>query len=225
MNCGKYQVLDLIQDGETKSYRGRDPIAGRDVLVHLLPPQGSSEFTVIMRCMGLLSPQAARMILDEGHQDGRLYLVTEITPGFSSLVRWMEDLLIRPPQEPGTPGKPAQPGRPAPVAESKPSGKPAIGDLTRMFNPAARTPPEPVPAPVAASKPAPAKPGAGELTRMFQTPPIPDAPAAPRRRPVLPPLPPPVFQRRKPTLLPILGAAMLGAAALAAYIYFFFLKG
>jgi hypothetical protein len=152
--CGKYLLQEPVSQGSTTSYRGRDSATGRDVLVHMLPPQGSADLTVLLRLMGGLSAAASALILDEGQQNGRPYLVTRQVIGFRGLQAWLEELIANPPSDPSF--------VPVPVAEPKAAQQsPGSGALTLMFRR------DEAVAPLAESKPA-APQGPGELTRIFK---------------------------------------------------------
>jgi hypothetical protein len=91
----KYEIGDQITDGEALTSKARVIASGREVLIHELPigpdrTRGMDLLRMIHRNLRSLPPNAHNPILELGEHEGRMYLVTEAIPGFSSLRTWLE---------------------------------------------------------------------------------------------------------------------------------------
>ncbi|MBZ5673522.1 MAG: hypothetical protein LAP61_04690 [Acidobacteriia bacterium] len=160
----RFDLLDLLRDGDIQTFRARERATGRDVEVHLsASPQ-------------LLANIASETIIDRGSHDGRLYAVT--TPlDLDSVGAWR----IKP-AEKAAPGDftrmfelrqaPEPIATPAVRAVQTPAAASPAGEFTRVFQ-------KPVAAPAAKPASSTAPGGQGEFTRMFQqpvpTPPTPES--------------------------------------------------
>lgn len=183
----RFELLDLLRDGEVQTFRARERATGLDVEVHL---SAAPE---------LLSKFAAARVLDRGSHDGKLYAVTA-PQDLDSVGAWrIKPAAKNPPgdftrmfelrQAPEPVASPAVRVAQAPVAASP------AGEFTRVFKRPAAAP--------AAMPVRPTVPGGqGEFTRMFQT--LPATTEAPQAS-----LP------AKPTRVPV-GLIVTGVAIIAA---------
>ena len=183
----RFEMLDLLRDGEVQTFRVRERATGRDFEAHF------ASSTDLLPGVDLA--------VDRGSHEGKVYVVASAPAqpaALDSAGAWRIKRSAEP--APSAPEVPPEPGS-------------APGDFTRMFQ--LRQAPEPVAVPVAksmgpsavvtsqpgeftrafqrplvvpsaapTSSPAPGQPG--EFTRMFQKPAVPAAPApASQRRGVL----------------------------------------
>ncbi|MGH9452654.1 MAG: hypothetical protein ACRD2O_01630 [Terriglobia bacterium] len=93
----KYELLDLLYEGETKTYRARQIPSGRQVLVHLRtlgggPSQGSHGDTLGMlwKYLKATLPEGRSKVLDMGEYENGVYVATEVVTGFQSLDQWLQ---------------------------------------------------------------------------------------------------------------------------------------
>jgi len=131
----KYEIGGLIVEGETRTSKGREVSSGREVLIHELPggsdrTRGMDLLRMIHRNLRSLAPTVRNPILELGEHEGRMYLVTEPIPAFSSLRSWLEGGLTTGSREPEVVDK-----SPAPVAPL-----PARSGEATMVGPAPVTP-------------------------------------------------------------------------------------
>jgi hypothetical protein len=92
----KYELLDLLHDGATKTYQARQIPSGRQVLVHLRPLAGAAspgnhDDTVAMlwRYLKATLPEGRSKLLDMGEYEEGVYVATETLSGFQSLDQWL----------------------------------------------------------------------------------------------------------------------------------------
>ncbi len=91
----KYELGELISEGEARTSKARELSSGREVMVHELPTgadrtRGADLLRMIHRYLRSIPPKARNPILELGEHEGRMYLVTEAIPGLSSLRTWLE---------------------------------------------------------------------------------------------------------------------------------------
>jgi hypothetical protein len=103
----KYQLGELILEGEARTSKARELSSGREVLVHELPTgadrgRGTDLLRMIHRYLRTLPPKVRNPILELGEHEGRMYLVTDAIPGFHSLRNWLEGSLTGIASEPET---------------------------------------------------------------------------------------------------------------------------
>jgi len=115
----KYELGEVLAEGEARTRKAREVASGREVLVHQLstsPDRGRSMdlLRMIHRFLRGRTPGTHNPILDLGEHDGAMCLVTERIPGFVSVRSWLERQV-----EPGQPNPddrppPRDPPPPAP---------------------------------------------------------------------------------------------------------------
>ena len=159
----RFELLDLLRDGEVQTFRARERATGLTVEAHLAASSG------------LLAKFESLSVVDRGSHDGKLYVVTA-PQGLDSVGAWrIKPTEKAPPgdftrmfelrQAPEPVATPAVREVPTPVVASQP------GEFTRVFEKPAAVPAAP------AASPEPS--GQGEFTRMFQRPvPTPPTPAS-----------------------------------------------
>ncbi|MGH9432496.1 MAG: hypothetical protein ACRD3T_13225 [Terriglobia bacterium] len=93
----KYELLDLLHELETKTYRARQILSGRLVLIHLRPvgggppwPSHDDTFGMLWKYLKATLPEGRSKVLDMGEYENGIYLATEIVPGFQSLDQWLQ---------------------------------------------------------------------------------------------------------------------------------------
>jgi hypothetical protein len=152
----RFELLELIRQGEVQTFRARERATGRAVEAHL---SASPELLAKLE-----SPSA----IDRGSHEGKLYVVT--TPlTLDSVGAWRIKPHIETPQK-ALPGdftrmfelhQAPEPLGPSPKGVQAPAPS-QPGEFTRVFK-------KPEAAPAAAESVGPAAPGEpGEFTRMFQ---------------------------------------------------------
>ena len=156
---GKYELLDLLHEGETKTYRARQIPSGRQVLVHLWtlaggPSQGSHEDTlaILWKYLKATLPEGRSKVLDMGESENGVYVATEVLTGFQSLEQWLQSqtaplddatVIVRA-NATGPPGPPSPESmrtitaQPAPPAQERPPGETAV--LPTPLSDAGQTP-------------------------------------------------------------------------------------
>ncbi len=184
------QLLELMQDGEVKTYLASDPQRARQVLMHWMPLSASSEVRVLLELLDGLPPAGRSRILEAGIRDGGMYLITESPPYFPGLKEWLTAAAREKPAEAGDPRhrrgqrqahapsarleatppfpRPGQPAHTPPVRPSAGPIEPAQGEFTKLFSS------PPTPASKAPTGQAPVE--QGEFTRLFLQPAAPAAP-------------------------------------------------
>ncbi len=94
---GRYQLLELLNDGEAKTFRARQTSSGRAVLVHQLwtertppnqPDLGSMFFSFLRRA----NAEEMKVLIDMGEDAGRVFVVTQDLPIFLDLRQWLQSV-------------------------------------------------------------------------------------------------------------------------------------
>ena len=171
---GRYQILEMITDGEARTFKARQTSSGRTVLLHQLwvertPPHQPDLASLVFGFLRRATADEMKVLIDMGEEGGRVFVVTEDLPIFLDLRQWLRSA-------PGTPeaaGKTGVP-KPAPSAETRTGGvsgglpsqakqeSPASPDATQpLTSQKGLKPPIPPPAPTKA------KEEVGEFTRVF----------------------------------------------------------
>lgn len=91
----KYELLEVISDEDTRTFKARQASSGRMVLVHQL--SGGRTHTdqidlirMVVRYIRNASPQSLSRVLDMEEHKGSVYLVTELLPEFRTVRSWLE---------------------------------------------------------------------------------------------------------------------------------------
>jgi hypothetical protein len=160
----RFELLELLHEGDVQTFRARERATGRDVEAHLSASSDRLAKFESMREPGKI------LVMDRGSHDGKFYFVTAPL-GLDSVGAWR----IKPqgePQEKAAPGdftrmfELRQAPNPVATPAAKPVHAPAAsqpGEFTRVFKKPAAAP---AATPIGSS--APGQPG--EFTRMFQQP-------------------------------------------------------
>ena len=171
---GRYQVLEMLKDGEARTFKVLQTSSGRTVLLHQLwvertPPNQPDLASLVFGFLRRATADEMKVLVDMGEEAGRVFVVTEDLPIFHDLRQWLQSAA----GAPGAAGK-------ASVPESAPSGDSgatgasgglpsaarqeslAASDTTLLFSiPKVSEPP------VAPPPPSKAKDEPGEFTRVF----------------------------------------------------------
>src|SRR5579885_1437288 len=158
------KLVELVKDGEIRTYLANDPQHSRNVLVHWMPASGSAEVHSLLELLDHLPAAARSLVLESGVRHDRMYVITENPTKFPGLQEWLTeaaqqksaeatDPLHRPGQWQAQPAsqQPAptleipQPPAPAPPPTAAQPSVPEPGEFTRMFT-ERPTAPQPVPA-------------------------------------------------------------------------------
>jgi hypothetical protein len=195
------QLLELVKDGDVKSYLANDPDRSRNLLIHWMPLSASSEIRALLELLDSLTPAGRSLILEAGIRDGSMYFITENPAHFPGLREWLTAAAREKTAEVANPlrrsgqwqtpapsaGLEATPPIPPPdqTAEALPVPPPAApiepaeGEFTRLFGatavPVAKAPVERSPLEQSPLEQSPVE--QGEFTRLFMQPAAPAAPS------------------------------------------------
>ena len=169
---GRYQILELLNDGEAKTFRARQTSSGRAVLVHQLwtertPPNQPDLASMFSSFLRRATAEEMKVLIDMGEDAGRVFVVTQDLPIFLDLRQWLqsESVARQAAPRPSTP-KPAPSVAPAPakpaVRLSPEASRESVTSLEAtqaVITPKVFAPPTP--------PPPKAKEEAGEFTKVF----------------------------------------------------------
>jgi len=171
---GRYQILEMLTDGEARTFKALQTSSGRTVLVHQLwvertPPNQPNLPSLVFGFLRRATADEMKILLDMGEESGRVFVVTEDLPVFRDLRQWLESAA-------GTPSAAGKPGatRSAPGADSRATG--TAGGPPSRARQESSAPPEPtalftspkvMQPPAAPPPPSKAKAGPSEFTRVF----------------------------------------------------------
>ena len=113
---GRYQILEMLSDGEARTFKAVQTSSGRIVLLHQLwgertPPDQPDLASLVFGFLRRATAEEMKSLVDMGEEAGRVFVVTEDMPGCQDLRHWLQSA----PGTPGTAGK-------ASVSKSAPSG-------------------------------------------------------------------------------------------------------
>src|SRR5687767_3192675 len=130
----QYELQEPIPGGTVRSFKARQIATQREVRVHLLVGQNDE----VMRQLRILSPEKRPLIVDQGNNDGTLYVVTLPLPGDSGFEEWLSAPVGAPPPVSASPQNLGRSGQwnasglhQSPVAPPPPAA--GGGEFTRMF--------------------------------------------------------------------------------------------
>jgi hypothetical protein len=144
---GKYDLYEIVNDDETRTFKARESPTGRGVLVHQFvagrtPPDKPDLLQLVLRYLRSASAESLGLILDMGEHEGSMYVVTEDLPGLRILRSWLESELAKPPTgatafwRPGVLAQIEQRDRPAAQPAPEAQGSGPAGDM--IFRPASQ---------------------------------------------------------------------------------------
>jgi len=115
---GRYQILEMLNDGEARTFKALQTSTGRSVLLHQLwvertPPNQPDLPSLVFGFLRHASADEMKTLVDMGEEEGRVFVVTEDQPVFQDLRQWLQSRA-------GTPeaaGKASVP-KPAPSRDS-----------------------------------------------------------------------------------------------------------
>jgi len=171
---GRYQILEMVSDGEARTFKARQTSSGRTVLLHQLwvertPPNQTDLASLVFSFLRRATADEMKALIDMGEEAGRVFVVTEDQPDFHDLRQWLRS-------EAGaakTAGKTTVP-KSAPSSDSG-AGRASGGSSPqpRQQSPASlesargMATPKVVKPPVATPPPSKAKDEPGEFTKVF----------------------------------------------------------
>ncbi len=172
---GRYQILEMLNDGEARTFKALQTSSGRTVLLHQLwvertPPNQPDLASLVFGFLRHATADEMKILVDMGEEGDRVYVVTEDMPVFQDLRKWLQSRA-------GTPeaaGK-ATGLKPAPRADSgaggASGGSPTQAKQESLTSPDGTTqlftPTNVAKPPVAAPAPSKAKGEISEFTRAF----------------------------------------------------------
>jgi len=188
---GRYQILEMLTDGEARTFKARQTSSGRTVLLHQLwvertPPHQPDLASLVFGFLRRASAEEMKVLIDMGEEAGRVFVVTEDLPMFHDLRQWLQSAS----GAPEAAGKTSV-SKPASSADASAGGvSRGLPSKTRQESPASPDATQPLTSPKVRKPPIPPPPPtktqaeAGEFTRVFFGKDMPISKAA---RPVSPP--------------------------------------
>ncbi|MGB7592201.1 MAG: hypothetical protein WCD04_03830 [Terriglobia bacterium] len=115
---GRYKLLEMLSDGEARTFKALQTSSGRTVLLHQLwqertPPNQPDLASLVFGFLRRATAEEMKSLVDMGEEAGRVFVVTEDLPGCQDLRQWLQPA----PGTPGTAGK-ASVSKPAPSGDS-----------------------------------------------------------------------------------------------------------
>ena len=122
---GRYQILEMLRDGEARTFKARQTSSGRIVLLHQLwvertPANQPDLASLVFGFLRRATAEEMKSLIDMGEEESRVFVVTEDLPGCQDLRRWLQS----------APGTPQTVGK-ASVPKSAPSGDSSATAATR----------------------------------------------------------------------------------------------
>ena len=113
---GRYKLLEMLSDGEARTFKALQTSSGRIVLLHQLyqertPPDQPDLASLVFGFLRRATAEEMKSLVDMGEEASRVFVVTEDLPGCQDLRQWLQPA----PGTPGTAGKES-------VPKSAPSG-------------------------------------------------------------------------------------------------------
>ena len=113
---GRYQILEMLRDGEARTFKALQTSSGRIVLLHQLwvertPPNQPDLASLVFGFLRRATAEEMKSLVDMGEEESRVFVVTEDLPGCQDLRQWLQSA-------PGT----LQTAGKASVPKSAPSG-------------------------------------------------------------------------------------------------------
>jgi hypothetical protein len=107
---GRYQILEMLSDGEARTFKALQTSSGRIVLLHQLweertPPHQPDLASLVFGFLRRATAEEMKSLLDMGEEASRVFVVTEDLPGCQDLRQWLQSA----PGTPGTVGKASVP--------------------------------------------------------------------------------------------------------------------
>jgi len=122
---GRYQILEMLSDGEARTFKALQTSSGRIVLLHQLweertPPNQPDLASLVFGFLRRATAEEMKSLVDMGEEANRVFVVTEDLPECQDLRQWLQSA----PGTLGTAGK-------ASVPKSAPSGDSSAIAATR----------------------------------------------------------------------------------------------
>jgi len=187
---GRLRIVKHVDSSETQSYVVFDPERNGEVLLHLLPAEGTLEERAFGERLNRLLDSSKKIVLKRGDIFGAEYVVTELAPNFETLIRLLEQYSNGAEKQEGQMGeftrvfyKDQPPKAPAERANPEPSS--GAGDFTRYF----KIPKQPAAVNSVEAQPLPNPAADPDRTNLFEHPdepvkPLPSSQPEPRAKPV-----------------------------------------
>jgi len=119
---GRYQLLEMVSDGEARTFKARQTSSGRAVLLHQLfaertPPRQPDLAALFFAYLRRATAEEMKLLIDMGEDAGRVFVVTQDLPIFYDLRQWLRSAA-------GTPeaAEKREPTQPAPRISPGSSG-------------------------------------------------------------------------------------------------------
>jgi len=92
---GRYQILEMLRDGEARTFKARQTSSGRIVLLHQLwvertPPNQPDLASLVFGFLRRANAEEMKTLVDMGEEESRVFVVTEDLPGCQDLRQWLQ---------------------------------------------------------------------------------------------------------------------------------------
>ena len=99
--AGRYQILEMLSDGETRTFKAVQISSGRNVLLHQLwvertPPNQPDLASLVFGFLRGATADEMKILVDMGEEASRVFVVTEDLPVCQNLRQWLQSPAGRP---------------------------------------------------------------------------------------------------------------------------------
>ena len=94
---GKYQIVSMIGEGETRTFRAREASTGRSVVLHQLlrsrtSPHQRDLASMVFKYLPRVGAQGPEQFVDMGEDEDRVFIVTADVPECLDLRKWLQSI-------------------------------------------------------------------------------------------------------------------------------------
>ena len=92
---GRYQILEMVSEGEARTFKALQTSSGRIVLLHQLwvertPPDQPDLASLVFAFLRSATAEEMKSLVDMGEEENRVFVVTENLPGCQDLRQWLQ---------------------------------------------------------------------------------------------------------------------------------------
>ncbi len=92
---GRYQILEMVSEGETRTFKALQTSSGRIVLLHQLwvertPPDQPDLAALVFAFLRSATAEEMKSLVNMGEEENRVFVVTENLPGCQDLRQWLQ---------------------------------------------------------------------------------------------------------------------------------------
>ena len=137
---GRYKILEMLSDGEARTFKALQTSSGRTVLLHQLwaertPPNQPDLASLVFAFLQHATAEEMKILIDMGEEKSRVFVVTQDLPVCQDLRQWLQAAA----KTPGAAGKASVP-KSAPRGDSGATG--ASGRLPSQAGQESSVPPD-----------------------------------------------------------------------------------